>query len=360
MGDTTASRWIVALVIAATGLFVSCIFVFPKLIVQIDVDRGSPPPDLAKATNDVRDTLLKGLGGAVILTGVFLTGRQLRIAREGQITERFSRAIDQLGSSTLDVRLGGIYALERIAKNSEADRGVVIEVLTAYVREHSTWRDPAESGQPSAKDRSDVQTEPAIYPPLADLPWLHLRAPDVQAVMTVLKRLEVGRTEYADLWRVDLRRADLHSINLADAFLVGANLQGARLGQANLTRTYLIGTNLQGAYLEGADLTESRLTGVNLQGAHLRNAKFRKAYLGLSSTDVSEVQALPDVFGHDFIAMLGPADLRMADLRGADLRSVVLGEGDQAATFTGARADRATQWPKNFDLRESGISYEGN
>ena len=71
----------------------------------------------AKAINDVRATLLQGIGGAVILLGAHFTYRQLQIGREqlqiaqqGQVTDRFTRAIDQLGHAELDVRLGGIYA----------------------------------------------------------------------------------------------------------------------------------------------------------------------------------------------------------------------------------------------------------
>src|SRR5215217_4967771 len=63
----------------------------------------------------------------------------LRQAEQGQITERFTRAIDQLGSEKLEIRLGGIYALERIARDSpERDYSTVIEVLTAYVRQNSS------------------------------------------------------------------------------------------------------------------------------------------------------------------------------------------------------------------------------
>jgi len=43
------------------------------------------------------------------------------------------------GRRLLDLRLGGIYALERIARDSEADRATIAEVLTAYIRIHSPW-----------------------------------------------------------------------------------------------------------------------------------------------------------------------------------------------------------------------------
>jgi hypothetical protein len=95
--------------------------------------------DVAKAQNDVRTTLLQGLGGVVLLMGAYFTYRQLRTAREGQITERYTRVIDQLGHAQLDVRLGGIYALERIARDSSADHATIGEVLTAFVRSHAPW-----------------------------------------------------------------------------------------------------------------------------------------------------------------------------------------------------------------------------
>ncbi len=53
------------------------------------------------------------VGGGILLFGAAWT---LHLNREGQITHRFTRVIDQLGQTgdeKLDVRLGGIYALER-------------------------------------------------------------------------------------------------------------------------------------------------------------------------------------------------------------------------------------------------------
>src|SRR5215212_6792603 len=109
---------------------------------------------------------LAGLGGLYFTREN--TEKQLRQAREsqqqtqrlteqGQITERFTRAIDQLGAThdngdkKLEIRLGGIYALERIDKESpeRAYHGTVMEVLTAYVRENSR-RDSGKSSTPTS------------------------------------------------------------------------------------------------------------------------------------------------------------------------------------------------------------------
>jgi hypothetical protein len=162
-----------------------------------------------KAQNDVRTTLLQALAGGVLLLGAYFTYRQLRVTREGQITDRYTKAVDQLGSDHLDVRVGGIYALERIARDSPYDRATIEEILTAFVRGHAPWPpppgDPAlagheQQGQPGKKDAAP-QSPPA----------------DVQAAMTVLGRRGLppgGPFGELDLTRVDLRRAQLREANL--------------------------------------------------------------------------------------------------------------------------------------------------
>jgi hypothetical protein len=184
-----------------------------------------------KLQNDVRTTLLQGLGGVAVLVGAFFTWRQLQhniqssreehdLERQGQITERFTRAIDQLGNDKgqLDVTLGGIYALERIAKDSSADRATIAEILTAYVRGHAPWP-PRTPGQlPEGT-------------PLDQLPSLQERGPDIQAAMTVLSRMLPDDRDRPDVRRTgpDLGRTDLRRVELIDAHLEGANLWHAHL-----------------------------------------------------------------------------------------------------------------------------------
>src|SRR5690242_16271031 len=74
---------------------------------------------------------------ALLFTGLSMqeTRRQNAISEQGQITDRFGKAVEQLGSNTRDVRMGGLYALERIMHGSPADRQTITEVLAAYLRE---------------------------------------------------------------------------------------------------------------------------------------------------------------------------------------------------------------------------------
>ena len=105
---------------------------------------NASPREVFEIENESRGTLGQILSGVAVLTGLIFAWQQLgqtsdnlRVSQEGQITDRFSRAVDQLGSDDLTVRLGGIYALERIARDSPRDYGPVMEVLTAFVRQES-------------------------------------------------------------------------------------------------------------------------------------------------------------------------------------------------------------------------------
>jgi hypothetical protein len=131
------------------------------------------------------------------------------------VTDRYAKAIEQFGSDKLDVRIGGIYALERIACDSARDHTVVMEVLTAFIREHSRepWPPPDPGGQEGTR----------------------FTRPDVQAAVTTLRR----RTPKRDIQDMDLSCADL---------------TGANLHRANLTYATLCGTYLTSAYATDANL----------------------------------------------------------------------------------------------------------
>jgi Pentapeptide repeats (8 copies) len=254
----------------------------PGWLLRLDIGghdaRLLAPADRARAVNDIRATLLQGLAGGVLLAGAYLTWRQLQVSREGQVTERYTRGVEQLGGDNRGVRVGGIYALERIAKDSTADRSTVTEVLTAFVRERATWQQRHSGHSDPADPHRDPPSDAFI--PLEELSYLRFRAPDVQAAITVLGRLPAPTNAPA---RLELRDVDLRKGNLAGANLRGANLrgahlervflQGAHLEGANLGRAHLEGANLLGAHLEGADLHEADLRGAyNLRRAHLQGA----------------------------------------------------------------------------------------
>ncbi|WP_431884758.1 pentapeptide repeat-containing protein [Micromonospora wenchangensis] len=231
---------------------------------------------------------------------------QQLLTAQGQITDRFTKAVEQLGQpgpEKIDVRLGAVYALERIMRDSRVDQPAVIDILAAFIRVHSPA--PNRATRPSAS-----------------------RLPvDIQAAVTVLGRRDTtrdgGDLHTPHLWRVrpdltntNLTLADLTSANLPLANLVGAYLPMASLYEADLTSANLTAANLTSADLTLANLESADLTSANLAGANLTHAN------------------------------LGGADLIGANLAGANLANANLGGADLTnAILTCAHTDDRTQLP---------------
>jgi hypothetical protein len=154
----------------------------------------------------------------------------------------------QLGDDKLDIRLGGIYALERIAVDSKRDHATIVEVLSAYVRERTSPVPLVRPiGRRTAQPRSLTRSTKLTV--------------DTQAALTVLGRLPV---------RSSVSRGDVSGANLAGAELADANLSGVKLIEANLSEVNFQRSNLRSADLSGADLTDASLYESNLARANLR------------------------------------------------------------------------------------------
>jgi hypothetical protein len=112
---------------------------------ELDLEEGTlSRKEVYELRSDIRRTFAQAVGATVLLIGLYLTAKTLRTTQEGQITDRFTKAINQLGEpgpEKLAIRLGGIYALERIARDSLRDKPPIVEILAAYVRAHAAWKE---------------------------------------------------------------------------------------------------------------------------------------------------------------------------------------------------------------------------
>lgn len=234
--------------------------------------------------NDIRSTLAQIIGGALVLFGLYFTAQNLKtsqqtlaVAQEGQITERFTRAVEQLGKaderkldssgkevgveSNLAIRLGGIYALNRIAKESEQDRWPIVEILATYVR----------SNAPSTVEKKTVK-------------------PDIQAILNVLSQSWGSCTHETNQPFIDLSLTDLNGVRLYKPCLAGWHLNSAHLEWAQLTDANLEGANLDGAlmnyaYFNKANMKRVSLSVAQLQGSHLEGADLTGA-VGLTCDQI--------------------------------------------------------------------------
>ena len=262
--DVYATQFLRTHLLFIGALFLILLFLLLWKYPQWQVAAVQDRKDHIDLESKSRQTLAQILGGAALLVGLYFTSQTLKTSQEGQITDRFTKAITQLGDKNLAVRLGGIYALERIAKDSASDHWSVMEVLTAFVREYSHGRsDPpwAWVSMLFAKDRLP-EDRAKSRPPT-----------DIQAILAVIGR----RTR--TFGNGETQRLNLGNAILQRAFLAGAQLQGANLRGAQLQDSLLIGAQLQDADLGGAQLQDADLRGAQLQRAFLDGAQLQRADL---------------------------------------------------------------------------------
>lgn len=274
--------WLLA-VLAVAGAIWALIYV-PKMQVPIcpPGKEGLPPKICFDIENEARRTLAYILAGILAIIGIYMGHRriralerqvqigqeQLQVAQEGQITERFTRAIEQLGSDKMEIRLGGIYALERIANDSDKDYWPIMETLTAYVRENAAFGDQTQD------EKGGNAGEETITPDSSAIPASDAFSKpdtDIQAILAVLGRRKY-RYGQGENQRLGLRRTDLNWATLWEAHLEGAVLQGACLAGANLIEAHLEGADLWGA----TGLTQKQLANAILDEKTIFPAYLRK------------------------------------------------------------------------------------
>lgn len=280
-------------------------------------------------------------GGLVYTAQTWETGQEtLKTTQQQQITDRYTKATEQLGSQMLDVRVGGIYALERIARDSPRDQPAIRDVLATFVRAH----DPEPKVHPSPTPKVDDERQPELADDLQaaltvlgrrntnvepvssinpgtglpeeyllDLRGVHAEGARLRGAALANSYLDEVDFKDADLTGADLSRSWLLRAQIPEATLSEARLSDAYLQQANLSRSDILRADLSRADLNSADLTRAWLTRSNLTGADLSLAKLDGAYLGRAN--------------------FSDADLSVAELAGATL---------YLSTFSGANLSTAT------------------
>lgn len=241
------------------------------------------------------------------LIKVWVNERLAKTTEQGHMTDRITKAVEQLGAEktiweageqktapNLEVRLGAIYALERIAQDSMRDHIPVMEILTAYVRHNA----PAEG---AAKIEVDYESKNWRQKLNEEITKIGPPPIDIQAILTVIGRRKPKHIAFEwnahanpikSQYRLDLRSTNLQKLNLGKS----------SFDYALISESELQGTNYSDANLVGTDLSESKIQGADFKNTILMDANFRWA----------NVQAT--VF---ISAKLEDADLRKTNLKGA-------------------------------------------
>jgi uncharacterized protein YjbI with pentapeptide repeats len=322
--------------------------------------------------------------------------QQAGIAREIHLTSLFTRAVEQLGAMrdvsmsptaagatpvmsgsaihsavepNLEVRLSAIYALERIAQDSERDHWPIMEVLCHYVR------NPQNCGAPKQKPRGEDVSRKVSW-----TQSIHPRA-DIQAAISAIGRRppESTRNIPAPGYRLDLTGANLQGVVIEGNFSI-ADFSGSFLAGAEIRNCTLPVTGLRDVTeVDGLTISSSTISGfgafrlcTNLVGVRFLNCTFKNfAFKGRMVNAVFEECSLIrasfrgatlkkarfencDLFESDFSnvefssgKLLG-CNLRNAIVAGVDLSHVKLDDAIKEA-----RGDDSTELPMDVDRPES-------
>lgn len=270
------------------------------------------------------------------------------LAESRLITDRFSKAIEQLGSEKLAVRLGAIYALERIAHDSHRDHWTIMEVLTSFILEKS-HRKPVTEEKIRSKayelwQENSKHTDKENWDNAIRVLEAQVVTQDIQAALTVIGRRD-KRQDPPDN-RLDLSGAFLGGANLSEANLMKANLIYVNLGGANLSKANLGEANLGFADLSETNLGEATLNDANLYQADLYNADLSRAHLNRAQLIEAEL----------IRTNLRDANLSDADLCFANLSYAILSH----TNFSRANLSHTNFSHTNFsDANLSGSNFLG-
>lgn len=268
---------------------------------------------------------------------------QTEADRKRRITDSFTKAVEQLGSDKLEVRVGSIFALERLSYESPLEHYTIMEVLAAFVRERMQYTAIAarlserayflwlQAGRPEGRSE-EFWVEAVRLERLEEAPT------DIAAILKVMKRswefwepeghraplleLSGAYLRKAELGGMPLKRSDLHAAHLEEACLFAAHLEEAYLSHAHLE-----GADLQRAHLEGAHLNHAHLEGANLTGAHLEGASLGRAYLEGADLTGAHLE------GAELLTAVGLTDCQLI---------VAVGDGK---TLLPRRIKRPESWP---------------
>ena len=322
--------------------------------------------------------------------------------------------IVELSEPNLEVRIGAIYALERISQDSARDHIQIMEILCAYIRQNAGREDvPLPKGEPTPEQwqvwaqegrqhlRLDVDVALKVIdrrgaarkklekdqnPPyrlgleraplrkiilsLRDLTEADLTGAQLQGAVLRGAQLQRANLAFTELQAADLRDSKLQGANLEFAKLQGAYVWRAQFWDSNLSFAQLPGASLWKAQLQGADLENAQLQGANLMGAHLQRANLSLAELGGANLCGAQLQGayLNEVAFDDQTALSKPHVRDVAILRGAAVRQVDFSQilqfrdhvkdmfGDASVTLPGGHGPEDEDWPAHWPRRTLGTA----
>jgi hypothetical protein len=162
-------------------------------------------------------------------------------ATERRITELYTKAVEQLGDDKAPVRLGGLYALERLAQDNDAQRQTIVNVICAYLRMPFPATPDSMVAPIPGEEGTSTGTQTTAVPRMTSDTWQQEKQVRLTAQRILSEHLyqpdtsqNPAGTSPSRFWpdvRLDLTGATLIDFNfqsctVAEAQFVGATFRG--------------------------------------------------------------------------------------------------------------------------------------
>ena len=229
-------------------------------------------------------TFLASVGGLYFSAQASLQAtKQAQLAQDAQTTERFSRSVEQLGSDSVAVRIGGVYSFDKLMHDSPSDQQAIVKILSNFISFQAKSAPVTDESNKTRSAPADFLTalnvldaywaagargdQPSMLLTGAKFSKLVADSPSMRGADLTGADLTYASLRSTDLTGAHLPNADLSNALMLDSKLIGADLNSAYLNQTNLSRSDLSNARLRGAYLTGTNLTDAHLNGADLNGA---------------------------------------------------------------------------------------------
>ncbi|OOV31273.1 pentapeptide repeat-containing protein [Candidatus Synechococcus spongiarum] len=246
------------------------------------------------------------LGAGVGVLGLYLTRSrteslrkqtealemQTEIEKSKNVTDAFAKSVELLGNKRAAARQGGIYALDKIAKdNPKKFHMTVIRIMASYVRKESydNFHKQKENKTNSISGNEKLPTMTA----------------DIETAIEVIRQRKDSKQEKKEYNKAC--KDDTLFLDISNAYLFNADFSRAKLSRTNfsdskmlncifdsadLSDSLFVSSDLKGSSFEECDLSGADLSGADLSGADLSKAK-NLTREQISKAEIDEDTILP-------------------------------------------------------------------
>ena len=200
-------------------------------------------------------TLVNVVSFIIAVIGLRLFFMRVDIQTKQRVDERFTTAVNLLGSSETSARTGAIYSLFHLASDEKKYRKEIAQILCSHIRSKTDIRSKTkeENYQERYKDRPSNE------------------------IQTTINLLFKTNGLY-DKFNKELEPADLRHAFLAGADFRDAECQGADFRYAECQRAWFLSAECQGAYFSDAKCQGAYFLGAKYQGAEFWRAQCQGAW----------------------------------------------------------------------------------